>query len=144
MAVADDAELALAQAVLEEVLRRMPGVLDEPAPWSQILEGGDCNLPIPICGPIDQRETAFFRARRESIRLVRKALEAAGFELPEPVHRSRSELPGRPPTGCPSAAHAVEPRTDISERGDPISEQIDDERTAVAPSDLLDPSAPQE
>jgi small-conductance mechanosensitive channel len=144
VAVAADSDLSRSQAVGVDVLRRMPGVLDDPEPWSQIVEIGDSSVPIQFYGWVDQRETKFFRARSEAIRLVKEALEAAGFELPEPIYRIRSEAAERPPSERPAAAPAVELHTDIAERGDPIVGQIDRERRTAEPSDLLDPAAPQE
>jgi small-conductance mechanosensitive channel len=148
IAVAADSDLSRSQAVGIDVLRRMPGVLGDPEPWSQIVEIGDSSVPIQFYGWVDQRETKFFRARSEAIRLVKEALEAAGFQLPEPIYRIRSEPtelpPAERPAQRPAAAPAVELHTDIAERGDPIVGQIDRERRTEDPSDLLDPAAPQE
>ncbi|HSO23877.1 MAG TPA: mechanosensitive ion channel family protein [Chondromyces sp.] len=148
IAVAADSDLSRSQAVGIDVLRRMPGVLGDPEPWSQIVEIGDSSVPIQFYGWVDQRETKFFRARSEAIRLVKEALEAAGFQLPEPIYRIRSEptelLSAERPAQRPAAAPAVELHTDIAERGDPIVGQIDRERRTEDPSDLLDPAAPQE
>jgi small conductance mechanosensitive channel len=144
IAVAADSDLSRSQAVGIDVLRRMPGVLGDPEPWSQIVEIGDSSVPIQFYGWVDQRETKFFRARSEAIRLVKEALEASGFQLPEPIYRIRSEPTEPPPAERPAAAPAVELHTDITERGDPIVGQIDRERQTVDPSDLLDPAAPQE
>lgn len=148
IAVAADSDLSRSQAVGIDVLRRMPGVLGDPEPWSQIVEIGDSSVPIQFYGWVDQRETKFFRARSEAIRLVKEALEAAGFQLPEPIYRIRSEPteppPAERPARRPAAAPAVELHTDIAERGDPIVEQIDRERQTAEPSDLLDPAAPRE
>jgi small-conductance mechanosensitive channel len=144
LGLAAESDLSAAQGVGEEVLRRMPGVLDEPAPWSQIEGVGDSSVPIRYYGWVDQRETNFPRASSEAIRLVKEALEAAGFELPEPIYRIRSETPAREPAERRETGVSVELRADIAEHGDPIVGQIEEERRAVEPSDLLDPTAPQE
>lgn len=144
LGLAAESDLSAAQGVGEEVLRRMPGVLDEPAPWSQIEGVGDSSVPIRFYGWVDQRETNFPRASSEAIRLVKEGLEAAGYELPEPIYRIRSETPAREPADRREAGVSPELRADIAEHGDPIVGQIEEERRAVEPSDLLDPSAPQE
>ena len=91
IAVASESDLSGAQAVGVAVLRQMHGVLDEPEPWSQVVEIGDSSIPIRFYGWVDQRETSFAKAQSEAIRLVKEGLEAAGFELPEPIYRVRSE-----------------------------------------------------
>lgn len=142
--VSAGADLSSAQAVGVEVLRRMPGVLDDPEPWAWIVEIGDSSVPICFHGWVDQRETSFVRARSEAIRLVKEALETAGIELPEPIYRIRTEPVERQPAARRSGAHPLELQTDITERADPIVEEIARERRLSDPDDLLDRSAPQE
>ncbi|HSN56174.1 MAG TPA: mechanosensitive ion channel family protein [Candidatus Sulfomarinibacteraceae bacterium] len=144
LGLAAESDLSAAKAVGEEVLRRMARVLDDPPPWSQIEAVGDSSVPIRYYGWVDQRESNCPRASSEAIRLVKEALEAAGFELPEPIYRIRSETPAREPAERREAGVSVELRADIAEHGDPIVGQIEEERRAVEPSDLLDPTAPQE
>jgi small-conductance mechanosensitive channel len=144
IAVASESDLSVAQEAGVGMLRRMPGVLDDPEPWSTIVEIGDSSIPIRFYGWIDQRSTNFARARSEAIRLVKEGLEAAGFELPEPIYRVRSEAVDRLPTERTAEAALVELRADITERGDPIVGQVEQEREVAEPDDLLDPSAPQE
>jgi len=144
IAVASESDLSAAQETGVEVLRRMPGVLDDPEPWSVIVELGDSSIPIRFYGWIDQRSTDFARARSEAIRLVKEGLEAAGFELPEPIYRVRSEGVDHLPTERTAGVAPVELRVDITERGDPIVGQVEREREVAEPDDLLDPSARQE
>jgi small-conductance mechanosensitive channel len=144
IAVASESDLSGAQAVGVAVLRQMHGVLDEPEPWSQVVEIGDSSIPIRFYGWVDQRETSFAKARSEAIRLVKEGLEAAGFELPEPIYRVRSEAAGQRTQEHTAAASPLELQTDISEKGDPIVGQVEAERHASEVDDLLDPAAPQE
>jgi small-conductance mechanosensitive channel len=143
--VAAEADLAAAREVGVSVLRRMPGVLDDPAPSSVIVEVGDSSVPIRYFGWVDQRTTDFGPARSESIRLVKEGLEAAGIELPEPIYRVRTEpFQATKPTR-PATTPDLQLRTDISMKSDPIIDQIDEEREASDDeSDLLDTDAPRE
>ena len=143
--IAADADLAEAQDVGVRVLQRMPGLLEDPAPSSSVVEVGDSSMPIRFFGWVDQEVTSFGRARSEAIRLVKEAIEAAGIELPEPIYRIRTEplepLSQRRPTTTPD----LRLRSDISLEADPIIEQIVAERDALDDhGDLLDASAPRE
>jgi small conductance mechanosensitive channel len=143
--VAADADLAEAQDVGVGVLQRMPGVLDDPAPSSAIVELGDSSVPVRFFGWVDQQETNFGRARSEAIRLVKEALEAAGIELPEPTYRVRTETYQPTPQRRPATTPDIQLRSDISLKDDPIIEQIDRERAELDDEgDLLDANAPRE
>ena len=144
IAVGSESDLSRAQAVGVAVLRQMHGVLDEPEPWSQVVEIGDSSIPIRFYGWVDQRGTSFPKAQSEAIRLVKEGLEAAGFELPEPIYRVRSEAVEHRAEEHPASASTLEPQTDISERRDPIVGQVEEDRQAAEVDDLLDPTAPQE
>ena len=123
--VSADADLAAAQEIGVGVLQRMPGVLDDPAPSSAIVEVGDSSVPIRFFGWVDQRVTDFGRAQSEAIRLVKEAIEAAGIELPEPIYRVRTEpfQPTKAPR--PATKPELQLRHDIALQSDPIIEQID-------------------
>jgi small-conductance mechanosensitive channel len=144
IAVASESDLSAAQQAGVTILREMSGVLDEPEPWSQIVEIGDSSIPIRFYGWVDQRATSFARAQSEAVRLVKEGLEAAGFELPEPIYRVRSEAVAPRAEERSTGTPAVELRTDISEHGDPIVGQIEHERRVTEVDDLLDPAAPRE
>ena len=144
IAVGSESDLSGAQAVGVAVLRQMHGVLDEPEPWSRVVEIGDSSIPICFYGWVDQRETSFPKAQSEAIRLVKEGLEAAGFELPEPIYRVRSEAVVQRAEEHAAPASPAELQADISERGDPIVGQVEEERHAAEVDDLLDPAAPQE
>ena len=143
--VAADADLAEAQEAGVGVLQRMPGVLDDPAPSSVIVEVGDSSVPIRFFGWVDQGTTNFGRARSEAIRLVKEAIEAAGIELPEPTYRVRTEEYQPTEQRRPATTPDLQLRSDISMKDDPIIEQIDREREALEDeTDLLDANAPRE
>jgi small-conductance mechanosensitive channel len=143
--VAAGVDLAAAQDIGVDVLERMPGVLGDPAPFSIIVEIGDSSVPVRFFGWVDQRSTDFGRAKSEAIRLVKEGLEAAGIELPEPIYRVRTE-PFQPTEPSPrTTIPELQLRSDISVKGDPIVEQIDEEREASDDQgDLLSADAPRE
>ena len=143
--VAAEADLAETQDIGVGVLQRMPGVLDDPAPSSVIVELGDSSVPVRFFGWVDQGVTNFGRARSEAIRLVKEAIEDAGIELPEPTYRVRTETYQPTPQRRPATTRDLQLRSDISLKIDPIIEQIDREREALDDEgDLLDASAPRE
>ena len=143
--VSADADLAAAQDIGVGVLERMPGVLADPSPSSIIVEVGDSSVPIRYFAWVDQRSTNFGQAKSEAIRFVKEAIEAAGMELPEPIYRVRTELFHRTKPAPPPATPDLQLRSDISLKGDPIIEQIDEEREASDDEgDLLDTEAPRE
>ncbi|HUF55198.1 MAG TPA: mechanosensitive ion channel domain-containing protein, partial [Thermohalobaculum sp.] len=88
-----DANLADAVETGLRALRDLPFVLRDPEPLGWIDAVGDSSVILWFGGWIDQRSTDFARARSEAIRLVKRALEEAGFELPEPIYRLRLQDP---------------------------------------------------
>ncbi|HSL19295.1 MAG TPA: hypothetical protein VLB51_15430 [Methylomirabilota bacterium] len=81
----------------------------------------------------------------EAIRLVKEAIEAAWMELPGPIYRARTEPFQADRPSRPTTKPELELCSDISLRGDPIIEQIDEECEASDDqSDPLDSSAPRE
>jgi small conductance mechanosensitive channel len=143
--IAADADLAEAQDVGIRVLQRIPGVLEDPAPSSSVVEVGDSSMPIRFFAWVDQEVTNFGGARSEAIRLVKEAIEAAGIELPEPIYRVRTEPLEPPSQRRATTTPDLRLRSDISLQADPIIEQIVAERDALDDQgDLLDADAPRE
>lgn len=144
-----DANLADALETGLGALRGLPFVLAEPEPLGWIDTVGDSSVILWFGGWIDQRQTDFARARSEAIRLVKRALEQAGFELPEPIYRLRfdkaAEFPEAPAaTPATPAAPVEDPEPGDAARVSQIEEKVSEERRAKDRPDLLDPSAPQE
>ncbi|MDN2565329.1 mechanosensitive ion channel [Aquibium sp. A9E412] len=133
-------------------LAEQPFVLDDPAPDAWIETIGDSTVALAFTGWVDQSVTSFVHARSEAIRLVKLALEQAGYALPEPGYRVRLEGMAGPPAGTPPARPAPEPPPAAAETTQAaatgaetvISRKAAEERARSDRNDLLDERAPQE
>lgn len=158
-----DSDLNRALKVGLDTIAAQPFVLGEPSPDSWIEDLGDSNVVLTFAGWIDQDDTDFLRARSEAMRLVKQALEAEGFSLPEPIYRLRFDngVPvrqaGMDPSGKPvpdagqgtSARSGKRRRPDAGRPNDTradkdLERKIDEERAATGSEDLLDERAPKE
>jgi small-conductance mechanosensitive channel len=148
-----DADLAAVREVALAALRGLPFVLANPAAGGWVEEVGDSNVLLRFIGWIDQRETDFALSRGEAIRIVKTAIEAAGFGLPEPIYRVRLDdaagllaaAPGAGRPARPPAKPAPAPARPAPVATDPALEKfVEEERSATAGKDLLDRAAPHE
>jgi small conductance mechanosensitive channel len=73
------------------VMRKMAGVMAEPAPFMIVEKLGDFNVLVRFFGWIDQRKADFAKVRGEAIRRVKLALDDAGISMPEPIQTIRLE-----------------------------------------------------
>ena len=108
--VATDADVGEALSLGVETLERMPGVVADPAPqaWVEVL--GDWNVGLRFTAWIDQRETGWFKARGEAMRLVKQAFDAGGIVMPEPALSVRAPTAGtREPVAVEQPAAASPP-----------------------------------
>jgi small-conductance mechanosensitive channel len=142
-------------------LRRQGFILGEPSPDAWIEALGDSNVVLSFVGWIDQTRTDFQKARSEAMRLVKLALEANGFSLPEPIYRLRfddapalenlladREQPDRDLRQIASKEtvfpETVEEVPNDTEADRDLEKQVDQERIATQSEDLLDEHAPKE
>jgi len=103
-------DLRAAQDLGVSTMAAMQGVLAEPGPSASIDMVGDSPVTINYYAWVDQRQTDFFKARSEAIRLVKTALEDAGMDLPEPIYRVQLAMPeGAPPADAPALPAALSP-----------------------------------
>lgn len=136
-------DLAAAQKLGVEVMSSMDAIVDEPAPLGLIERLGDSSITLHFYAWLDQRDTDFFKAQSEAIRLVKCAFDEAGVDMPAPAYQitvSREAESHEP--------QVVRPRTTILEPGDTavdvrLDEQVASERATQGP-DLLDEDAPRE
>lgn len=141
-------DLAEAQRIGVSTLSGMRGVLDEPEPAAAITQLADSAVTVRFFAWIDQRSTSWLKARSEAMRLVKQALDDAGIDMPEPIHRVQLSRAGgrRPPDRPAPRAHAAGgSQTDVS-ASDDLEQQIEAERADPqgALRDLLDPNAERE
>ena len=70
-------------------MRKMQGVMEEPAPFMIVETLGDFSVLVRFFGWVDQRNADFAKVRGEAIRRVKLALDEAGVEMPEPAQTIR-------------------------------------------------------
>ena len=156
----DDARAA--RQLGRDTLAGLEFVLDDPPPEARIIEVGDSNVVIRFLGWVDQRETDWWKAQSQAIPAVKRALEEAGFGLPEPIYRLRFDprsatVPfATEGTAGPARRSEEKPRpvreiavTEADEDvrpADEIAAMVDEERRTgeEQDKDLLDTSRPVE
>lgn len=137
-------------------------VLASPRPNAIITEVGDSNIMLRFFGWVDQTRTEFLKGRSLAIQTAKKALEAEGFALPEPIYRLRfdaatpvPQIPGdpkipgltqerTPKTPAPSGAKVSAVVTQDTAPEDHIERMVSDERADSSKQDLLDSRRPVE
>ena len=77
-------------AKIDQALRRIDGVLEDPQPSTLVLEFLPDRLTLQFLGWVDQRTHSVPRVRSEGMRTVKSALEKAG------VHRAGTLAPPQP------------------------------------------------
>lgn len=139
--------LQRAQGIGVEALEAMSSVEPEPPPTAFIEEIGSSTVLVSFVGWVDQRQHNFYKVKGEAIRLVKKALDENGIDIPDPSYRVHMtggvERPA--PETAPTRTRPLEGAAPVDlGAGDAVDEQIARERTEGAAGDLLDPTAPKE
>ena len=143
-----------AMAVGTAAIAALDFVIDDPVPGARVMNVGDSNVVVRFLGWIDQTDTDFYKARSLAIEAAKKALEDAGFGLPEPIYRLRIDprsapmpLPGAAETGPKPAkasrAAIAEEKVDTAPETH-VAELVERERQGTREKDLLDESRPVE
>lgn len=142
-----------------EAMRSLEFLLAEPKPSAVVEEVGDSNIVIAFAGWIDQRNTAFLKARSAAINVVKTVLENQGFTLPEPIYRVRLE--GLPAGLIGHSASTAEPPMIVTPPvkpkefvpvpdeldvtlDDDVRRQVAEERARGEQEDLLNEQRPME
>ena len=99
-----DMDLVDVQQVGCGALRRVEGVMAEPAPFMIVEELGDYNVLVRFFGWVDQRQADFAKVRGAAIRRVKLSLDDADLDMPEPVQTIRLQQIGTHPTEADKAS----------------------------------------
>jgi small conductance mechanosensitive channel len=143
VSVSVDVDLATAQKTGVDALSSTGAIIDDPPPLALVERLGDSTVCLHFYAWLDQRDTDFFKARSESIRIVKSAFDDAGIEMPAPSYQvtlGRDE--------ARAASRVAHPPTRARDVGDTsadlrLDEQVESERAAQGP-DFLDDDAPRE
>ncbi len=122
------ADLARATRIGRETLRALAGVVDDPAPIVQVESLGDSSVVMRFYAWVDQRSSDFFKARSEAIRLVKRAYDDAGIEMPEPIYRvnlARVRRHEGPPEGDGGAAGTGTETTSVVDEAASVDVSVD-------------------
>ena len=155
MGVNADCNLREALDLVLKTLKGLDFTLKDPEPSGWIADIGDSNVVLSFSAWVDQRETSFTKARSESIRLTKRALEAAGFSLPEPAFRLHVHSDTALPPGVGTESHTDHPEPVHTPREDAhvgdasaevtVVERVEEERARTGQEDdLLSTEAPRE
>lgn len=125
--------LVEAQRLALRVLGKMTGVLDEPPPFSHLEPLGDFSVTVRLYGWVDQSQHEFVKVSSEAIRLVKRAFDEAGVDMPEPIQRVRVDEGVQ----APRTAEPAEQQEVVADRD--LDEKIAAERASEDEADLLGP-----
>lgn len=138
-----------------KAIRALDFVLDEPLATAIIIDVGDSNIVLNFRGWLDQANTDFLKGRSLALDAGKRALEEAGFTLPEPIYRLRfDEAAPLPVKGMASAQTFKVKRKQPNLQADLITEDaapdkhiaklVAEERAETKGDDLLDNDRPIE
>lgn len=140
MGVRGGGDLAMAQEVGLRALSSMDAILKEPEALCLVERVGDSSVTLHFYAWLDQRETDFFKARSEAIRVVSSAYDDAGIDTRAPIYQVMIPLEEESAVARPLAEEVAVGDTAADAT---LDEQVESERAAQGP-DLLDVDAPRE
>jgi small-conductance mechanosensitive channel len=149
-------DLRAAKRIASAALGETPGVLQQPAPRSQVQAIGDSSVIVCCLAWVDQHAASFDAVRSEALIRVKEALEGAGMDLPEPTYRVQllggeavpspaAAMSGRRPplSDVSPAAQREESAAEVSVEHH-LAEQVEIEQRAQGEQNLLREAAPKE
>lgn len=133
--VTRDADLDAARRLVETTVQSLPFVLATPAAqaWIDRLDPG--GVVMQVTGWIDQRKTSPALAQGEAIRLVQRALESGGFEIPDNIQGVRMVTTAS--DRAPSAPENEHPTPVSASHEEALESMIESERRKDGTADLL-------
>lgn len=144
-----------------QAIRALEFVLDTPPATAIIRDVGDSNIVLRFFGWLDQSCTDFLKGRSLALDAAKRALEAAGFALPEPIYRLRfDESAPLPIRGMADGSALARQKPPASQAPDDpkaagkmdqdaapdahVAKLVDEERAEGKGGDLLDDKRPIE
>jgi len=96
-----DADLQATRDLVGQTVQDLPFVLAEPAAQTWIEALHPAGIELTITGWVDQNETSVLRAKGETLRLVKLAIQSAGVVIPDAtqaiqIHRDRDTIEAAP------------------------------------------------
>ena len=82
-------DLSCALALALSSIKKVDGVLAEPAPFVVVERLDAYSVPVKVFGWADQVGSDYGKVKSETIRQVKEAFEAAGISIPEPIQNIR-------------------------------------------------------
>jgi len=143
-----ETDMRCALAIALHAVKRVEGVLEEPAPATLLDRIEDYAFVLKVLAWVDQSRSDFHKTRSETLRAVKEAFEAEGIELAEPIQKVR-QLTGEKK---PEPAKPVTPRQPSHQEMRAIKDTSPDTtirekvlaRREEADNDLLTAGAPRE
>ena len=140
-------------AVGLRAIRALDFVLDTPAATAIIQDVGDSNIVLRFFSWVDQSRTDFLKGRSLALDAAKRALEGAGFALPEPIYRLRFDE-NAPLQSKGDRSATAKPKPQVSKAaertaGDAapdahVAKLVEEERAGTQGGDLLDERRPIE
>jgi len=142
-------------AVGLQAIRTLNFVLSTPAATAVIRDVGDSNIVLRFYAWVDQSNTDLLKGRSLALEATKRALEGAGFALPEPIYRLRfDQAPPLPPNQPSHEPAPAAPRPRVTRAAEQtvqdatpdahIAKLVDEERAGAKAGDLLDDKRPIE
>lgn len=92
--IAYEAQLGMAQAVVADAVRDVPGVAGEPAPEVLVAEFASSSICLDVLFWCDAHELEVRRVRSRVVRAVKEALDRQGIAIPYEIITLRERPPG--------------------------------------------------
>jgi small-conductance mechanosensitive channel len=136
------ADLYRARELMEDTVKGLPFVLDEPPAQVWIETLLPAGVEMVVTGWIDQTTTSILQAKGEALRQVKLALSNAGISIPDATQTIEISRNGPDPALRPLESKAV---AGVEARDDAALERIvDAEREQGTTEDLLHENTPKE
>ncbi len=123
--VGNDEDLSHSQHLAVQALVDMEGVMEDPGPNVRLDGFADYSMTLHMYGWVDQSQYDFGKVKSEAVRSVKRVLDEAGVEMPNPISQVLMQRVA-PKIQAPKAKESAVPAHDL-EVSKEIEEQIDQE-----------------